>query len=288
MSLSTYQLFCTIAETRNLTRAAELLNMTPSAASHAISSLEKSVGFELLNRNRQGVTLTDNGELLLQHFHAVLAEEIRLQEEISQIHGLQKGVVHMGVVDSICRTYLPDILLQFTHKYPQLEICVHQDDCYSIENMVLNGELELGFVSLPTSEQLSVITLMHDKLLCITPKSFVPENESYVTIEELRNQVLIQAKRGYDKCIASFFAENGLKCSPKHNIALESSAITMVASGMGCSILPESLLGENTEKYNVYPLENNLHRSIGLITSKNRRMSLAGARMIKMIRQIIK
>ena len=80
MSLATYQLFCTIAETRNLTHAAELLNMTPSAASHAISSLEKSLGFSLLNRNRYGVTLTNNGEILLSHFQAVLAEETRLRE----------------------------------------------------------------------------------------------------------------------------------------------------------------------------------------------------------------
>ena len=288
MSLSTYQLFCTIAETRNLTHAAELLNMTPSAASHAISSLEKSIGFTLLNRNRQGVTLTDNGQLLLQYFHAVLAEETRLQEEISQIHGLQKGVVHMGVVDSICRIYLPDILSLFTRKYPQLEVCVHQDDCYSIESMVINGELELGFVSLPSSGQLSVITLMHDKLLCITPENFVPENQSYVTINELRDQVLIQSKRGYDKCIATFFSENGLVCSPKHNIALETSAIAMVEAGMGCSILPESFIKGYIGRYSVFPLENNLHRSIGLVTPKTRRLSLAGMRMISEIRQIIK
>lgn len=288
MSLSTYQLFCTIAETHNLTHAAELLNMTPSAASHAISNLEKNIGFALLNRSRQGVTLTDNGQLLLQHFHAILAEETRLQEEISQIHGLQKGVVHMGVVDSVCRIYLPDILSLFTHKYPQLEVCVHQDDCYSIENMVLNGELELGFVSLPASEQLSVITLTHDKLLCITPESFVPENPSYITVNELRDQVLIQAKRGYDKCIASFFLENGLICSPKHNIALETSAIAMVEAGMGCSILSESFIKGYTGRYRVFPLENNMHRSIGLITPKNRHLSLAGMRMINEIRQIIK
>ena len=288
MSLATYQLFCTIAETRNLTHAAELLNMTPSAASHAISSLEKSLGFSLLNRNRYGVTLTNNGEILLSHFQAVLAEETRLREEISQINGLMKGVVHMGVVDSICRIYLPDILSLFTHKYPQLEVCVYQDDCYSIETRVLNGELEIGFVSLPTSEQLSVITLLHDKLLCITPESFIPENSSYITVNELKNQVMIQAKRGYDKCISLFFSENGLECSPKHNIALETSAIAMVEAGMGCSILPESFIRGYTGRYNVFPLENNLHRSIGLVTPKNRRLSLAGTRMLHEIRQIIK
>ena len=194
----------------------------------------------------------------------------------------------MGVVDSICRIYLPDILSLFTRKYPQLEVCVHQDDCYSIESMVINGELELGFVSLPSSGQLSVITLMHDKLLCITPENFVPENQSYVTINELRDQVLIQSKRGYDKCIATFFSENGLVCSPKHNIALETSAIAMVEAGMGCSILPESFIKGYIGRYSVFPLENNLHRSIGLVTPKNRRLSLAGMRMISEIRQIIK
>lgn len=288
MSLTSYQLFCTIAETKNLTRAAELLHITPSAASYAISNMEQSLGFDILNRGRSGVSLTENGKLLLQHYQAVLAADTRLQEEISQINGLQKGVVHMGVIDGFCRIYLPDILSSFTAKYPQIEVCIHQDYGKSIESMVIGGVIEIGIVALPTSNQLSVITLFHDKMVCITPEDYAPENPPYISVNDLQSQVLIQATRGFDENLSAFFKANNLAPSPQHSIALETSAIAMVEANMGCSILPEATIKNRPGKYKIYSLENNLHRSIGIITQKNRRLSLAGSRMIKEIREFVK
>ena len=96
MSLSEYQLFCAIAEQRNMKRAAEQLHITPSAATHAMNALEKSLGFPLLIRDRGGITLTVQGELLLPHFRAVLLEEEKLQEEISQINGLEQHLYQLA------------------------------------------------------------------------------------------------------------------------------------------------------------------------------------------------
>ena len=89
MSLTAYQIFCTIAEQKNMTKAAELLHITPSAVTHSMNALEKSLGFALLNRDRGGATLTAHGEMLLPRFRAILLEEQRLQEEVAQINGLE-------------------------------------------------------------------------------------------------------------------------------------------------------------------------------------------------------
>ena len=78
--------------TKNMTKAAELLHITPSAVTHSMNALEKSLGFALLNRDRGGATLTAHGEMLLPRFRAILLEEQRLQEEVAQINGLEKGV----------------------------------------------------------------------------------------------------------------------------------------------------------------------------------------------------
>ena len=63
MSMFEYQLFCTIAEQKNMARASEMLHITPSAATHAMNALERRVGFPLINRSRRGITLTTNGQL---------------------------------------------------------------------------------------------------------------------------------------------------------------------------------------------------------------------------------
>lgn len=79
MSMTAYRLFCVIAEERNMSRAAQQLHITPSAATHAMNALERSLGFPLLNRDRNGVSLTSYGELLLPKFQAVLEEPSTLR-----------------------------------------------------------------------------------------------------------------------------------------------------------------------------------------------------------------
>lgn len=284
MSLSEYQLFCAIAEQRNMKRAAEQLHITPSAATHAMNALEKSLGFPLLNRDRGGITLTVQGELLLPHFRAVLQEEEKLQEEISQINGLEKGCVRIGALNSICTNWLPGILNSFSRKYPNIEVRVYQGGYQEIEDQLLDSLLDIGFVSLPTSERFNTITLLHDRLYCIAPLDFKPQKPSYVTPEDLRDIPLIQAQRGYDRNIQDIIEENQLVLGQQHTIALESAAIALVEGGMGCSILPEMVLKRHPGKYQVFPLLNSKDRTIALAVLKGKKVSLASEKMIQEIR----
>lgn len=287
MSLAVYQLFCTIADEGNMRRAAELLHITPSAATHAMNSLEKELGFLLLNRDRGGVTLTMQGEQLLPRFRAVLREEERLQEEIAQINGLEKGCIRIGAISSICINILPDILNIFSKKYPNIEVRVYQGGYQEIEEQLLNTLLDIGFVSLPTSERFNTITLLHDRLYCITPLGFKPKNPPYVTSEDLKYFSLIQAKRGYDRNIQDIIDENQLVLGQQHSIALESAAIALVEAGMGCSIVPEMVLKRHPGKYQCFPLQNSKDRTIALAVLKGRKMSLACEKMLHEIRAYV-
>lgn len=118
MSLEAYQLFCTAAEVGNLTRAAELLNITPSAASHSIRALERSLGVTLLTRSHNGISLTAYGESLLPFFRQVLTEEDRLQEEVAQINHLIKGTVRVGVLKASATNGFPTFCVRFPKNTP--------------------------------------------------------------------------------------------------------------------------------------------------------------------------
>lgn len=287
MSLSAYRLFCTIAEQKNMTRAAELLHITPSAATHAMNALEKTVGLSLLNRDRAGITLTANGDLLLPRFQAVLAEEEKLHEEIGQINGLEKGLVRIGAFNSVCTSWLPKILKSFNQKYPDIEVRVFQSGYHEVESMLLNSVLDIGFVSLPTSERFSTIALSYDRLLCITPQDFTPINSSYVTPDDLRKVPLIMPSRGMDRNTQEFFESNHLELSKQHDVALDSSVVALVESGVGCSILPELVLQRTPGNYKIFPLMDNKHRTIAVATLRGRKISLANEKMIQEIRKEI-
>jgi DNA-binding transcriptional LysR family regulator len=72
MSLAKYEVFDTVVELGNLTKAAEALNLTQSAVSYSIANLESELGFPLLIRSRSGITLTSNGQRILKYIRTIL------------------------------------------------------------------------------------------------------------------------------------------------------------------------------------------------------------------------
>ena len=89
MTILAYQVFYAVVKERSFQKAAESLNLTPSAISHTISSMEKELGFPLFVRSKQGVQLTGYGESLRPYILNVLQSEDSLQEAIAQMNGLE-------------------------------------------------------------------------------------------------------------------------------------------------------------------------------------------------------
>ena len=89
MTLLTYQVFKTVADIGSFHKAADILGLTPSAISHAITNLEKELGFTVLIRSKSGITLTSNGENLLPYVNAVLNSDESLHQLVADMNGLQ-------------------------------------------------------------------------------------------------------------------------------------------------------------------------------------------------------
>ena len=96
MTLLSYQVFQTVVGQGSFQKAAEILNLTPSAVSLAIASMEQELGFSLFTRNKAGVALTNYGEHLLPYVNAVLNSDESLQQAIAGLNGLKMGNVKVG------------------------------------------------------------------------------------------------------------------------------------------------------------------------------------------------
>ena len=97
MTLLSYQIFKTVAEAGSFHKAADLIGLTPSAISHAVSSMEKELGFSIFTRKKAGVTLTSYGEHLMPYVNAVLNSEESLQQAVAEFNGLKQGTVKVGL-----------------------------------------------------------------------------------------------------------------------------------------------------------------------------------------------
>ena len=164
MTLLSYQILKAVADMGSFNKAAEVLGLTPSAVSHSIAALEKELGFAVLVRSKAGVTLTNYGEQLLPFVNVVLNSDESLQQEISELNGLKKGKVKLGVFSSVCTNWLPDILNSFQGKYSEIEIEVFQGTYDDVVYWLKNGVVDLGFLSVSSAKDIPIEPLYEDEI----------------------------------------------------------------------------------------------------------------------------
>ena len=273
MSLWDYRIFLSIVKEGNLRKAAEQLHLTPAAASHSLSKLEKEFGLPLFVRGRAGMELTQYGKVLLPHIRSTISADDGLHLELQRIKGRMNGLIRIGVINSTCCAGLPTILQKIREKMPDVRVNIYQGGYDELEDGLLEGTLDLAFVSMPTRKNLTAIPLMRDRLLCITPRDFVPVNGSYITVEEIKRFELIMPGPGSDFDAISFMREHDLDIKTAHSVQEDSSIVALVESGLGVSIMPELVLQKNRGEINIYPIESAPYRTIGVATLPESRLS---------------
>ena len=105
--------FLAAAETGSFSKAAEALSYTPSGVNQLVSAFEKELGFPVFRRNTKGVSLTENGELLLPVVREFLRQEDRIFELSAEMNGLLIGSVNIAAYSSIATQWLPAVIGAF-------------------------------------------------------------------------------------------------------------------------------------------------------------------------------
>ena len=211
MTLLACQIFSTIAHEGSFARTAEQLHLTPSAISHAVSTMEAECGFPLFTRTKSGVTMTAAAENLLPAIQRLLASSESLDQSIAQINGMHKGVLRLGVFNSACVTWLPQLVPQFQLDFPGIDVQIYQGSYADICAWVKNGTAEIGFLSNSSALDLDFEPLYDDELVCIAPASYRPARPGCVSAEELRGQPFVSQLADVDADIQSYFKTNDLR-----------------------------------------------------------------------------
>ncbi|WP_307893182.1 LysR family transcriptional regulator [Bacillus swezeyi] len=285
MSLVKFEVLNKVAEVKSFTKAADFLGLTQSAVSHAITSLETEFGFLLVNRNRSGITLTNEGEQLLLPIRKVLHYYEEVQQEAASIVGLTKGLIKVGVFKSVSISWLPEIIKFMQSKYPDIRIELIEGDYYEIEQWLLNGLIDCGFMNISHSNQFDIIPLKKDRLLCVVSDQSNLYNHSTITFEELEKEQFIMPAYGGYHDVKRIFEQNKVKPNIRFELMEESSILSMVAHHIGISILPEMVLQSLSQQLRAIPLEADSYRSIGLATRYN--LSPAGKKFAEATKFVV-
>ena len=275
MTLLAYQIFQTVVEQGSFQKAAQVLNLTPSAISHAISSAEKELGFPLFNRNKNGITLTSYGENLQPYILTVLNSDAKLQQAILEFNGLTNGSVKIGTFSSVCTSFIPEIVTSFSKLHPNIDIKIYQGTYEDVYNWIKTGVVDIGFLSESSCHELELTSVYEDELLCVVPQSHKTKHRKYIELEELDGEKFISQRESTDADIQQLFHKYNLTIHSSCHVEDDLSQIAMVAAGLGICIMPQLVMKNIPYAVDTYSLRPAEHRTIGICAVNRESMAPA-------------
>ena len=281
MNLQKYMAFVKTVEYGSFTKAAEILNYSQSGISRMIHDLEKEWKVTLLERGRGGVSLTSDGLKLLPYAENVCREYEKLQMQVDELNGLRSGLIRIAAFSSVASQWLPNIIKEFQKDYPDIDYELLLGDYSEIEEWILEGRVDCGFLRLPTHAELETVFLEQDRLMVVLPEGHRLADSERFPVNALVEDPFMLLEKGARAEVSEIFERCGL--TPKvHFTTWDDYAImAMVESGLGISILPELILKRIPYRIVVKELEIPAYRSIGVALKEKKSASLAVKRFLE-------
>lgn len=283
MTLLTYEIFNAIVMEKSFQKAAEILNMTPSAVSHAVASMERELGFALFIRNKNGTVLTSNGEAIYPHIKEILNSNEYLLQSVAQLKGLKAGTIKVGCFNSVCTAWLPTIMSEFRNVFPEITVSVFQGTYDDVINWLKTGTIDVGFLSESCCNDFYYTSIYEDQLLCITPKDFQTKQPDYITLEELENQSFVIQREACDTDVQAFLDKYNLTVHTNHHVIDDQSTFALIEAGLGIGIMPAILAKKMSSSINSYALNPAEYRTICLATTHPHKFSPAVNQFIQFV-----
>lgn len=244
MELRHLRYFVAVAEEGNLTRAAEKLCIAQPPLTRQIKQLEEMVGVPLFIRKPRGLELTDGGAYFLVHAKQILDKVMVTIEGTQQIAKKRKTLFSIGFVPSVFYGQLP-LMVRRLRKNKNLEIVLHELKTQEQIEALKTGKIDIGFGRLriddPDVEQ---ELLFEEPLLAAIPSGHELGTHS-PSLKELSEFPMITFPTGpgahFSDFIQGVFYNRGLKSNVSQQVNDLQTALSLVASEMGYTLVPEQV-----------------------------------------------
>lgn len=281
MNLAAFEAFVKVMETGSISLAAEQLFITQPAVTKRIHSLEDYFGVKLFESAGRGIQATHAAHSLLPKVKNWLNELGDIQHTLSHEQTQIQGRLTIGTSHHIGLHHLPHHLKQYVQQFPDVTLDVHFVDSEQAHEQVLNGDLELAFLTLPPvgDERLKYIPMWEDSLVFVAAPFHPLAQQAELTLQDLSQypSLLPSAQTYTSQITLAEFEKQGLK--PKismSNNPLESIRM-LVSIGLGWSVLPKTLLNHDLKRLNI-ALE--MNRQLGMVWHPGRTQSKAAQALI--------
>jgi LysR family nitrogen assimilation transcriptional regulator len=238
MELRSLSYFVRIAELGSITRAAAHLRVAQPALTRQVQRLEEELGAALFTRVNRGVRLTEAGQRLLDSATRILRDVERTSDEIRAHDAFPSGKIILGVTPTLCPVLVPELFHRMRQQFPKIELKVVHAGMVRLEEMLIDGRIDLALLSELSRSRLIVSTrLAQEEMVLVTqPGARAP---GVVTATELRRTNLILGD-GLRTAMDALLAGLGIELKVETELNDHETIRLMVQQGVGASILPHA------------------------------------------------
>ncbi len=273
----------------SFTKAAEVMGYTQSGLTHMMNSLEREVGFTLLERGRGGVRLTKDGERVEPAIREFLQANARLDSTIAQVASSRSEIIRVSAYASMAAHWLPSIIHRFREERPDVDVDIRMaDHVGSPYELLSQGRMDIIFVSRQEQESgYEWIHLRDDPMYAVLPEDYPLNGRKSLPLKDFDGRDFIMPSQGFDKDIMRIFNRVGVKPHVLSTSVDDPTVISMVAHGLGLSMMTELTLRGHGENVLLVPVEPASARELGMARRAGENLSPALQQFIDCTQRVL-
>jgi LysR family nitrogen assimilation transcriptional regulator len=243
MDLRQLEYFVHVVESGSFSRAAVALNLAQPSLSRQVALLEGELGQRLLVRTGRGVTPTEAGGALLAHAKVMLGVAQRAREEMHDMGGSPSGRVVVGMPPRVALGLSVALVHRFRERFPRAVITILEGLSLSLRESLIAGRLDMALIFDPQpSPQLSYAQLMREQLFLVArPDQALPARVSLAALASFP-MVLPSSPNAIRGLVDAALRPRNIELQVIAEVGAVNTVLSLVASGVGCTILPESAI----------------------------------------------
>lgn len=289
MNIAHFKVFRDIAQSRSVSRAADLNHISQSAVSQTLKTLEKQLGLDLVDRTTRPLKLTPAGEMFLEASREIVRRYEQVEAQLESFKTVLRGSVNVASIYSIGLYEMTQFRERFEQRFPETNIHLEFMRPDKIYQALQEDRADIGLVSYPTPiKGLRTIPWRNEKMVLVCHRDHALAKKGAIPPNDLNRTDFISFDPGLSirSSIDKFLREHGVQ----REVALEFDNIQMIKEALsinqGVSILPErTVLQEVADgRLVARPIEGGgLVRPVGIVLNRKKRFSPAAEAFLEFL-----
>src|SRR5437667_5130369 len=290
MQIESLKVFCDLAETGSFTTAAQINDVTQSAVSQQISSLERLFKSLLIERSKKKFRLTREGQVLYDYSKQIIATYEALHSKLQEIKDIISGTIRVATIYSIGLHDLPPYLKKFLKSYPTVNVHVEYRRANQVYDDVIGNVVDLGLVAYPSKDpKLEVFSLRKEPLVLICHPQHPLAKHKTIKVAALAGQKFIGFEPDIPtrKALDRLLRENSVQVDHVMEFDNIETVKRAVEIDAGVAIVPQGTVSQEVNKQTLAEVrfeDAEFFRPLAAIYKKNKVLSPAIKQFVALLK----